>query len=204
MTKVLLIEDDATTRDLLGTSLELEGYHVTRAENGRAGLELAHKSTPHVILCDVTMPDLDGYAVLTAIRMDAMLADVPFIFLTARGEKADLRLGMNSGADDYLTKPVAMDDLLASIRARLTRQTKRVPLCPKFGDSCCLQALGLTPKESETLMWVAQGKSNRDVAAILNVGEATVKKHLEHIFEKLGVESRGAATLMAIEAFSRP
>ncbi len=203
MIKVLLIEDDATTRDLLGTALELEGYDVMRAEHGRVGLELARKTPPQVILCDVTMPELDGYGVLTAIRMDALLADVPFIFLTAKGEKADLRLGMNSGADDYLTKPVAMEDLTASIRARLARQTKRVPLCPKFGDASCLQSLGLTPKESETLMWVAQGKSNRDVATILDVAEATVKKHLEHIFEKLGVESRGAATLMAIEALSR-
>lgn len=204
MIQVLLIEDDATTRDLLSTALVLEGLEVRSAADGRVGLELARQKTPQVILCDVTMPDLDGYGVLTAVRMDALLADVPFIFLTAKGEKADLRLGMNSGADDYLTKPVAMEDLIAAIHARLQRQSKRTALCPKFGDAGCLQSLGLTPKESETLMWVAQGKSNRDVAAILAVSESTVKKHLEHIFEKLGVESRGAATLLAIEALSRP
>jgi DNA-binding NarL/FixJ family response regulator len=203
MKKLLLIEDDATTRDLLATALELEGFEVIQAANGRVGLLEATRMTPDIILCDVTMPEMDGYAVLAAVRMNALLADLPFIFLTARGQKADLRLGMNSGADDYLTKPVAIPDLLASIAARLSRQRKRTALCPKFDSGCCLESLGLTPKEAETLLWVAQGKSNRDVATILSVTEATVKKHLEHIFEKLGVESRGAATLLAIESLSR-
>jgi DNA-binding NarL/FixJ family response regulator len=203
MKKILLIEDDPTTRDLLATALELEGFKAIQAANGRAGIWEAQQTMPDLILCDVTMPEVDGYAVLAAIRMDAVLADVPFIFLTARGERADLRLGMNSGADDYLTKPIAIQDMLAAIHARLARQMKRTPLCPKFDSGCCLESLGLTPKEAETLLWVAQGKSNRDVACILSVTEGTVKKHLEHIFEKLGVESRGAATLLALEALSR-
>jgi DNA-binding NarL/FixJ family response regulator len=145
---------------------------------------------------------MDGYSVLAALRADPLLGAVPFIFLTARGEKKDLRLGMVSGADDYLTKPVAIDDLVAAIRARLARHSTIQRKAPDLSNPAPLLALGLTPKEAEVLLWVAQGKSNSEAALILGVGEATIKKHLEHIFEKLGVEKRGAASLIALEALA--
>jgi DNA-binding CsgD family transcriptional regulator len=107
---------------------------------------------------------------------------------------------MVSGADDYLTKPVALDDLLDAIRARLDRHTERARKQPDFTNTAPLRALGLTEKESEVLLWVAQGKSNSETALILGITEATVKKHLENIFGKLGVEKRGAASLIALEA----
>ena len=203
MTELLLIEDDPTLLELIATALEFEGFRVHRAADGAAGLELARSVRPALILCDVMMPGMDGYAVLAAVRSDPRIAAVPFVFLTARGEKRDLRLGMTSGADDYLTKPVAIDDLLAAVRGRLARQSAVSPRAPDFSSHVPLMALGLSPKQAETLLWVAQGKSNADVAVILGVSEATVKKHLEHIFEKLGVEKRGAASLLAIEALSR-
>lgn len=203
MTELLLIEDDPTLLELIATALEFEGFRVHRAAGGAAGLELARTVRPALILCDVMMPGMDGYAVLAAVRSDARIAAVPFIFLTARGERKDLRLGMTSGADDYLTKPVAIDDLLAAVRGRLTRQSAVSPRAPDFSSHVPLMALGLSPKQAETLLWVAQGKSNAEVAVILGVSEATVKKHLEHIFGKLGVEKRGAASLLAIEALSR-
>lgn len=202
MTGLLLIEDDPTLLELIATALEFEGFRVHRAPDGAAGLELARTVRPALILCDVMMPGMDGYAVLAAVRSDPRIAGVPFIFLTARGEKKDLRLGMTSGADDYLTKPVAIEDLLAAVRGRLARSaaTQRAP---DFSSHEPLMELGLSPKQAETLLWVAQGKSNAETAVILGVSEATVKKHLEHIFEKLGVEKRGAASLLAIEALSR-
>jgi DNA-binding NarL/FixJ family response regulator len=203
MTELLLIEDDPTLLELIATALEFEGFRVQRAAGGAAGLELARSVRPALILCDVMMPGMDGYAVLAAVRSDPRIASVPFIFLTARGERKDLRLGMTSGADDYLTKPVAIDDLLAAVRGRLARQSAGRPRAPDFSSHEPLKALGLSPKQAETLLWVAQGKSNAEVAVILGVSEATVKKHLEHIFGKLGVEKRGAASLLAIEALSR-
>lgn len=199
-TELLLIEDEDTMRGLTATALELERYTVHQAATGAAGLDMARRHRPDLILCDVMMPGMDGYEVLAAVRADPALCQIPFIFLTAKGEKRDLRLGMVSGADDYLTKPVAIDELLAAIRARLARHSERARKQPDFSDTAPLRALGLTEKESEVLLWVAKGKSNAETALILGISEATVKKHLEHIFEKLGVEKRGAASLIALEA----
>jgi DNA-binding NarL/FixJ family response regulator len=202
MTELLLIEDEATMRDLTATALELEGYGIHQAADGATGIGLARRHRPALILCDVMMPGMDGYEVLAALRADPDLCQIPFIFLTARGEKKDLRQGMVSGADDYLTKPVALDDLLAAIRTRLARHAERARKLPDFSNAAPLRALGLSPKESEVLLWVAQGKTNAETALILGITEGTVKKHLEHIYEKLGVEKRGAASLIALEALA--
>jgi DNA-binding NarL/FixJ family response regulator len=200
MTQLLLIEDDAETRKLLTTALEFEGFAVVSAADGFAGLACVRHATPDLILCDVMMPGMDGYSVLAALRADPVHCAIPFIFLTARGEKKDLRHGMISGADDYLTKPVAIADLLDAIQTRLARHSDIRRKLPDFSDASALQNLGLTPKEAEVLLWVAQGKTNAETALILGITEATIKKHLEHIFEKLGVEKRGAASLIALEA----
>jgi DNA-binding NarL/FixJ family response regulator len=200
MTELLLIEDDSTMLELLATALEFEGFAVHRAADGQTGIALARRHDPHLILCDVMMPGIDGYTVLATLRADPRLASIPFIFLTARGEMKDLRLGMVSGADDYLTKPVAIDELLAAIQSRLARHGELARKQPDFSDTAPLRALGLSRKESEVLLWVAQGKTNAETGLILGITEGTVKKHLEHIFEKLGVEKRGAASLIALEA----
>lgn len=194
--------------------LEMEGFKPLSADNGHAGLELARKEKPDLILCDITMPGIDGYGVLQAIRDDKETATIPFIFLTARGEKLDVRVGMNYGADDYLTKPVGHEELLAAIAARLERkrtfdehtqeQLAGVQLRPDFSSTAPLERLGLTPREAEVLLWVAQGKSNADIAIITGTSEKTVKNHMTHIFEKLGVENRNAATVRALEVLSSP
>src|SRR5262245_17660515 len=121
MTRILLIEDHAQMRDNISLILELNDFQVSTAENGRVGVERAVAEPPDLILCDVMMPELDGHGVLAALRANEALSAIPFIFLTAKGEKHDLREGMNLGADDYLTKPVAEADLLAAIRTRLAR-----------------------------------------------------------------------------------
>ncbi len=201
MKRILVIEDEPDMRRNITTVLRLEKYQPLAAENGRAGLEMAKREKPDLILCDVMMPGLDGHGVLRELRADAETALIPFIFLTAKGEKDDLRGGMNLGADDYLTKPVAKADLLLAIEARLLRseQQARREFKPDFSSHTPLITLGLTPRAAETLLWVAQGKTNADIGAILSISESTVKKHLLEIFEKLGVETRSAATLRALE-----
>ena len=204
MKKILVIEDESEMRRNITTLLRYCDYATIGAANGREGIEAARRERPDLILCDVMMPELDGYGVLQALQSDKTLAPVPFIFLTAKGEKDDLRWGMNLGADDYLTKPVPNADLLAAIETRLRRaelQVKR-EFKPDFSSTKPLIALGLTPRAAETLLWLAQGKTNPDVAIILGITESTVKKHVQEVFEKLGVETRGAATVRALEVLS--
>ena len=167
-------------------------------------MELARKEKPDLILCDVMMAELDGYGVLRALQADVNLALIPFIFLTAKGEKDDLRSGMNLGADDYLAKPVANNDLVQAIEARLSRSAQQAKrgFKPDFSSVEPLLKLGLTARATETLLWLSQGKTNSDIAAILGITESTVKKHVQEIFEKLGVETRGAATVRALEVLN--
>lgn len=206
MKKILVIEDEPEMRRNLLTILKLEKFQPVGAENGRAGLAAVKRDRPDLILCDVMMPELDGHGVLDALRNDAATASIPFIFLTARGEKQDLRDGMNLGADDYLTKPVARLDLLEAIHARLLRSAQQAQrgFKPDFSTFEPLLKLELTPRVAEVLLWVAQGKTNGDIAAILGISESTVKKHLLEIFQNLGVETRSAAALRALEVLGNP
>jgi len=207
MKKILIIEDEPEMRRNLATILRLEKYQPLTAENGRTGVATAFAEHPDLILCDVMMPELDGYGVLKALRENTATEATPFIFLTAKGEKPDIRAGMNLGADDYLTKPVAKADLLSAIASRLKRATQAaVPeFKPAFDSPKPLQeAFRLTPRVAETLLWIAQGKTNGDIATILGISESTVKKHVLEIFETLSVETRTAASLQALEVLSSP
>lgn len=204
MKKILIIEDEPEMRRNMISLLRYKYYEPIAAENGRMGVESARRETPDLILCDVMMPELDGYGVLRMLQADAKLAPIPFIFLTAKGEKHDLRSGMKLGADDYLTKPLENQELIDAIEARLQRsaQKTRRAFSQDFSSAQPLLKLGLPPRSAETLLWLAQGKTNSDIATILGITESTVKKHVQKIFEKLGVETRGAATVRALEALN--
>ena len=206
MKKILVIEDEPEMRRNIAALLRYKEYEPVAAENGRLGLELARREKPDLILCDVMMPELDGYGVLAALQEDPNLGLVPFIFLTAKGDKDDLRSGMTLGADDYLTKPVGNSALVEAIEARLKRAARQAQreFKPDFSSADPLVKFGLTPRAAATLLWLAQGKSNFDIAAILGITESTVKKHVQRIFEKLGVETRVAATVRALEVLSSP
>ncbi|MEO8426849.1 MAG: response regulator transcription factor [Verrucomicrobiota bacterium] len=204
MKKILVIEDEPEMRRNITALLRYYNYEPIAAGNGRQGVEAARREKPDLILCDVMMPELDGYGVLQVLQTDASLARIPFIFLTAKGEKDDLRSGMNLGADDYLTKPVANADLVRAIEVRLRRSGQQVnrEFKPDFSSSEPLLTLGLTPRAAEALLWLAQGKTNSDIATILGITESTVKKHVQEMFDKLGVETRGAATVRAFEVLN--
>ncbi len=119
--KILVIEDNQEVRDNLGEILELSGYEVILAEDGKVGVEKALNEVPDLILCDVMMPHLDGFGVLNILTKKSQTADIPFIFLTAKAEKSDFRRGMNLGADDYITKPFYKDELLSVLETRLNK-----------------------------------------------------------------------------------
>jgi DNA-binding NarL/FixJ family response regulator len=204
MKKILVIEDEKDMRSNITTLLRYHNYEPIAAENGRVGIEAARRENPDLILCDVMMPDLNGYSVLQELQTDRALGRIPFIFLTAKGEKDDLRSGMNLGADDYLTKPVANADLVRAIETRLRRSEQQIrrEFKPDFSSSEPLVNLGLTRRAAEALLWLAQGKTNPDIATILGISESTIKKYVQEVFDKLGVETRGAAAVRALEALS--
>jgi signal transduction histidine kinase len=122
MQKILVIEDAHLLRNDLLETLALEGYDVMGAQNGLEGVQIARQYHPDLIVCDIMMPELDGYGVLEELRRDPIMAATPFIFMTAKTDKSDIRFGMGLGADDYLTKPFLTSDLLKSIRARLGKR----------------------------------------------------------------------------------
>lgn len=119
MKKILIIEDNIDVRENTADLLELSNYKVTTAENGKIGVELALKILPDAILCDIMMPELDGYQVLQKLSNNNKTVNIPFIFLTAKTEKIDMHKGINLGADNYLTKPFTEKELLYIIENHL-------------------------------------------------------------------------------------
>jgi DNA-binding response OmpR family regulator len=121
MRKILLIEDDVVLRENTSELLELSNYQVISAPNGKIGVELAKEIVPDLIVCDIMMPELDGYGVLEALTQSENTKHIPFIFLSAKTERKDVRKGMDLGADDYITKPFSEDELISAIESRLAK-----------------------------------------------------------------------------------
>jgi len=125
MTKILVIEDEPNVRANIAEILELADFEPIVAQDGSEGVQLAQENLPDLIICDIMMPKLDGYGVVQALRKQPNTESIPFIFLSAKAERGDFRQGMQLGADDYLTKPFSMDELLAAIAVRLERSAKQ-------------------------------------------------------------------------------
>ena len=122
--RILIIEDNIDIRESTAEILELADYEVMQAKNGKIGVELATSLLPDLILCDIMMPELDGYGVLYLLNKNPQTSSIPFIFLTAKAERIDMRKGMEMGADDYLTKPFDDVELLSAIESRLAKKEK--------------------------------------------------------------------------------
>src|SRR5574339_330307 len=121
MKSVLVIEDNKDIRENTAEILDLAGYKTFTAENGKKGVDVAMKEKPDVIVCDIMMPELDGYGVLHLLRKNPETQNIPFIFLTAKTERGDFRKGMEMGADDYITKPFEDIELLNAVEVRLKK-----------------------------------------------------------------------------------
>ncbi|MGB1312580.1 response regulator [Bizionia paragorgiae] len=137
MTRVLLIEDDKVLRENTAEILELANYEVSMAPNGVVGLDYAKKHLPDIIICDIMMPELDGYDTLKALSENEKTKYIPFIFLSAKTEREDVRVGMNLGADDYITKPFSEPDLINAIESRIAKTSilRELKLADKEEDS---------------------------------------------------------------------
>jgi len=132
---ILIIEDNEDIRESTAEILELANYQVYKADNGKTGVELVQKHSPDLILCDIMMPELDGYGVLYLLNKNPETAAIPFIFLTAKAERIDMRKGMEMGADDYLTKPFDDVELMNAIETRLNKKEQQQAFYSKALDS---------------------------------------------------------------------
>lgn len=281
--KVLVVDDTPANVSLLLDALTEAGHELLVAESGKSALALLEHNLPELILLDVVMPGLDGFATCKQIKARPEWRDIPVLFMTALNEPDEKVRAFAAGAVDYITKPAYPPEVLARVAAHLqirALQTSladelalrveaenqlsqsldravvladaagrivfssrlaedllhkhfpgRVPgVLPALLDAAgpltvrrfaepgrtdlvmfvleergappgpaALMKLGLTPREAEVLYWVAQGKSNPDTATILGSSVRTVHKHMEHIFQKLGLETRNAAALAALE-----
>jgi two-component system, sensor histidine kinase and response regulator len=122
MSRILVIDDDAAIQSLTAKALQARGFQALTAGDGREGLDIARKYLPDLIICDIQMPELDGYETLAALQQDPLTSAIPFVFLTGLSDRADVRFGMGLGADDYLTKPFTVNELMDAVRLRLAKK----------------------------------------------------------------------------------
>lgn len=135
MKTILVIENDEPNRDILMKILEIEGFCVVGAEDGLVGVQQVKTHLPNLIVCDILMPGLDGYGVLDAVRRDPQTASTPFVFVSAKAERADVRRGIDLGADGYLTKPFTLAQLLRVVTSHLGEQAASPPPLSAVGLS---------------------------------------------------------------------
>jgi DNA-binding NarL/FixJ family response regulator len=199
--KILLVEDEPILRDSIQDTIVSCGFEVAVAENGDEALSLAKTFLPDLIISDILMPESDGYWLLDSIRNDALLRTIPFIFMTAKSERSDIRNGMNLGADDYIVKPFSSAELMNSIQARLSRdEVLKSQLVEPQGNSngeildekeqeLILAAIKrLTRSEARILDLIAQNKSTLEIADELFISYKTVENHRANITVKLGIK----------------
>lgn len=207
---VLIVDDTPDNLALLSDALDAAGYMVLVAMDGASALERMQRRRPDVVLLDAVMPGLDGFETCRRIKAQAEIADIPVLFMTALTDTEHVVEAFSAGGIDYVTKPLKTDEVLARVAAHLRTarelQAARRPSAsrPQLTGEQNLKALSnryqLTSREVEVLHWVTCGKTNRDIGDILGMSPRTVNKHLEHVYVKLGVETRSAAAVLAIGA----
>lgn len=201
--QLLLIDDDPNLVLLVKDYLELRGYTTTTAQNGREALRMLEKNIPDLIICDVMMPEMDGYSFVKHVRDNPQTNWIPVLFLSAKGQSQDRVTGLNTGADVYMVKPFEPDELVAQIEASL-KQAARMRQSPasESDPELSIQVpfdVELTPTESKVVQFVARGMANREIAESLNVSQRTVESHVSNMLGKTGLHNRTELARWAIE-----
>lgn len=208
---ILIVDDTPDNLALLSDALDDAGYMVLVALDGLSALNRIQRRRPDLILLDAMMPGLDGFETCRRIKAEAQTADIPVLFMTALTESEHVVEAFAAGGIDYVTKPIHPDEVLARVASHLRTaqilQSARAAAAPRdisLSNESAYETLSarfaLTEREVEVLSWVACGKTNRDIGDILGLSPRTVNKHLEHVYVKLGVETRTAAAAVAISA----
>jgi DNA-binding NarL/FixJ family response regulator len=214
MTKknILIAEDEPNLRNSLKELLDLNGYEVRTAENGTEALaHLSSSYTPDLIISDIVMPGMDGIALFKNIQNDSSLRSTPFIFLRARAEIDEIRLGMGLGADDYITKPVRFSELLKCIEVRISkRETIRSEIrketLPADSEATSARKAELSAKlqlisvsEKRVLDALSSDKTSVTIAKRLFLSIKTVQNHRSHMAIKLGMSGQNSLLAFAVE-----
>jgi DNA-binding NarL/FixJ family response regulator len=197
---LLIVEDDTELANNMALILKMEGFEVRVAGNGREGVAMLSHKRPDLILCDILMPEMDGYAFREALQNMPVASKIPFLFISALTEPGEIRKGMLVGADDYLPKPCSAEDLVAAVNARLKRFNTIRPSQKKRGRMTAEQRrrlLRTTPREREILHCVAQGATSKEIAQQLFISYKTVEVHRLHLMRKLGVTNAASLSFWA-------
>jgi DNA-binding NarL/FixJ family response regulator len=201
--RLLLIDDDPNLILLVRDYLEFRGYEVLTADNGKEALDLLAQNLPDMIVCDIMMPEMDGYALIENIRKNPRTSWIPVLFLSARGQSQDRIKGLNLGADVYMVKPFEPEELVAQVESSL-KQTNRLLLHSDGGDdSSSIQvpaSVELTPTELKVVQLVARGLANREIAIQMNVSQRTIESHVSNMLGKTGLSNRTELARWAIES----
>ncbi len=202
--KLLLIDDDPNLILLVKDYLEFRGYNVDTAENGREALEVLDQNIPDMIICDVMMPEMDGYALVKHIREEPVTNRIPVLFLSAKGQSQDRVKGLNEGADVYMVKPFEPEELVAQVESSLSQLKRWEQGRPKGLDGAPTiivpHNVELTPTELKVVQLVAKGMANREIAQQLNVSQRTIESHVSNMLNKTSLNNRTELARWAIES----
>mgnify|MGYP006269291789 CR=1 FL=1 len=203
--KLLLIDDDPNLILLVKDYLEFRGYVVITAENGREALEVLATDKPDMIICDVMMPEMDGYAFVEIVRKDPHISWIPVLFLSAKGQSQDRVKGLNTGADVYMVKPFEPEELVAQVESSLKQASRLIQLNKNHegeNGTTIEVPLGveLTPTELKVVQYVARGLANREIAEIMKVSQRTIESHVSNMLSKTNLHNRTELARWAIES----
>lgn len=209
---ILIVEDEVNLRNSLSELLRFNDYNVSMAEDGVHALSLLSSGlTPDLIISDIIMPEMDGVALLKNLQEDDRLRFIPFIFLTARAELEEIRMGMGLGADDYITKPVKYADLIAAVELRLKKKsslveniTQKVSTPARQNSAARIDELKemldvVSPSERRVLEALSDNKISKVVAEQLFLSIKTVQNHRSHMAAKLGMSGQNSLLAFAVE-----
>lgn len=202
--RLLLIDDDPNLILLVKDYLEFRGYEVITAENGQEALDMLQKESPDMIICDVMMPQMDGYSLVEHVRKDPRTSWIPVLFLSAKGQSQDRVKGLNTGADVYMVKPFEPEELVAQVESSLKQASRLIQRQDKGseGGGPKIQVpfdVELTPTELRVVQFVARGMANREIAEELNVSQRTIESHVSNMLGKTGLHNRTELARWAIE-----
>ena len=183
--------------------LDFRGYEVITSANGREALDLLETEVPDMIICDVMMPEMDGYTFVEEARKTERTSWIPFLFLSAKGQSADRVKGLNKGADVYMVKPFEPEELVAQVESALKQTVRWKEHQTKGSDNVSrIQVpfdVQLTPTELKVVQFVARGLANREIAEELNVSQRTVESHVSNMLGKTNLHNRTELARWAIE-----